>query len=52
MLASVAGVAVEAINLETEEPETATDIIKRSQGFAIGSPTLGGHMPTQVCAGR
>lgn len=49
--AAAAGVAVEAVNLETETPEAVNDILKRCQGFAIGSPTLGGHMPTQVLTG-
>jgi flavodoxin len=43
-----AGVGVETLNLEQcgqEELEAALD---RCSGFVLGSPTLGGHMPTQV----
>ncbi|KAI3438441.1 hypothetical protein D9Q98_000871 [Chlorella vulgaris] len=43
-----AGVGVETLNLEQcgqDELEAALD---RCSGFVLGSPTLGGHMPTQV----
>ncbi|MDX2254863.1 MAG: diflavin flavoprotein [Pseudanabaenaceae cyanobacterium bins.39] len=43
-----AGVAVELINCETAEPEEIKTAIEKSSGFLIGSPTLGGHLPTQV----
>lgn len=43
-----AGVQVESINCESTEPEDIKTIIERSAGFIIGSPTLGGHAPTQV----
>jgi flavin reductase (DIM6/NTAB) family NADH-FMN oxidoreductase RutF/flavodoxin len=43
-----AGVAVELINCETAEPEEIKIAIEKSSGFLIGSPTLGGHLPTQV----
>ncbi|NUN63986.1 flavin oxidoreductase [Pseudanabaena biceps] len=43
-----AGVAVELINCESVEPEEIKAAIEKSSGFLIGSPTLGGHLPTQV----
>lgn len=43
-----AGVAVELINCESAEPEEIKLAIEKSSGFLIGSPTLGGHLPTQV----
>jgi len=43
-----ASVAVELINCETAEPEEIKIAIEKSSGFLIGSPTLGGHLPTQV----
>lgn len=43
-----AGVAVEAINCEFTDPETTKSIIQKTDGFIIGSPTLGGHAPTQI----
>jgi flavorubredoxin/flavin reductase (DIM6/NTAB) family NADH-FMN oxidoreductase RutF len=48
-----AGVGVEMLNLEVvgvDEVERALDRTGSSgvAGFVIGSPTLGGHMPTQV----
>lgn len=42
------GVGVETINLELESTEQALEVVRASKGFVIGSPTLGGHMPTQV----
>eukprot|EP01025_Chloroclados_australasicus_P027297 TRINITY_DN27104_c0_g1_i1.p1 TRINITY_DN27104_c0_g1~~TRINITY_DN27104_c0_g1_i1.p1 ORF type:complete len:454 (+),score=63.68 TRINITY_DN27104_c0_g1_i1:94-1362(+) len=45
-----AGVGVEMVNLEQVPLQEAEEIIASSQGFCIGSPTLGGHMPTQVSA--
>ncbi|MEO0377731.1 MAG: diflavin flavoprotein [Cyanobacteria bacterium P01_A01_bin.17] len=45
-----AGVQVESINCEaatTEEIQAAAD---KCDGFIIGSPTLGGHAPTQIQA--
>ncbi|MCS6960651.1 MAG: diflavin flavoprotein [Pseudanabaenaceae cyanobacterium SKYGB_i_bin29] len=42
------GVAVELINCEMAEPQEIRQTIERSAGFLIGSPTLGGHIPTQV----
>ena len=29
--------------------DEVSETIARSAGFVVGSPTLGGHMPTQVC---
>ncbi|MBD0334375.1 MAG: diflavin flavoprotein [Cyanobacteria bacterium Co-bin13] len=43
-----AGVAVEAINAEQSEPEEIKAAVEKSSGFLIGSPTLGGHAPTQI----
>ncbi|MBD2179146.1 flavin reductase [Pseudanabaena sp. FACHB-1998] len=43
-----AGVAVELINCESVEPEEIKAAIEKSSGFLIGSPTLAGHLPTQV----
>jgi len=43
-----AGVGVETLNLETCSLEDVNQSISKSSGFVIGSPTLGGHMPTQV----
>ena len=37
------------LNLETVSLEDVSEAISKSAGFVIGSPTLGGHMPTQVC---
>lgn len=44
----MAGVGVETLNLEVATLDEVSDTIARSAGFVIGSPTLGGHMPTQV----
>ncbi len=43
-----AGVAVESINAETAKPEEIKTAIDKSAGFVMGSPTLGGHAPTQI----
>ncbi len=43
-----AGVGVESINCEFTAPAEIQAAVERSDGFIIGSPTLGGHMPTQV----
>ncbi|CAA9588522.1 NAD(P)H-quinone oxidoreductase chain 5 [uncultured Synechococcales cyanobacterium] len=43
-----AGVAVEAINCEVAAPEEIREAAEKCAGFIIGSPTLGGHMPTPV----
>ncbi|GIL62757.1 hypothetical protein Vafri_16932 [Volvox africanus] len=42
------GVAVETVNLELASLQEVSEAVSRSQGFVLGSPTLGGHMPTQV----
>ena len=43
-----AGVGVESINCEFVEPAEIQAAIEKSSGFIIGSPTLGGHAPTQI----
>lgn len=43
-----AGVAVTSINCEAAEPEEIEAAVAQSAGFIMGSPTLGGHAPTQV----
>ncbi|MEO0826609.1 MAG: diflavin flavoprotein [Cyanobacteria bacterium J06639_16] len=43
-----AGVAVESINAETADPEDIRTAVEKAAGFVIGSPTLGGHPPTQI----
>ncbi len=45
---SKAGVAVEAINCEAATPAEIQSAVEKCDGFIIGSPTLGGHAPTQV----
>lgn len=45
-----AGLGVEMANLEQLSLKEAEAVLESSQGFVIGSPTLGGHMPTQVSA--
>jgi len=48
--AAAPGVGVETLNLEVATLDEVSETIARSAGFVVGSPTLGGHMPTQVCA--
>jgi flavorubredoxin/flavin reductase (DIM6/NTAB) family NADH-FMN oxidoreductase RutF len=43
-----AGVSVESINCEFAEPEEIKAAVEKAAGIVIGSPTLGGHAPTQV----
>ncbi len=43
------GVGVTTLNLEVVPLEEVAETISKAAGFVIGSPTLGGHMPTQVC---
>ncbi|BAC89717.1 diflavin flavoprotein [Gloeobacter violaceus] len=43
-----AGVGVETINCEFATPEEIREVVSRADGFVIGSPTLGGHAPTQI----
>ncbi len=42
------GVAVESINCEAVKPEEIENALQKCDGFIIGSPTLGGHAPTQI----
>ncbi|RMF24267.1 MAG: flavin oxidoreductase [Cyanobacteria bacterium J083] len=42
------GVAVESINCELASVAEITQAIQACDGFIIGSPTLGGHAPTQI----
>ncbi len=39
---------VESINCEYSDTEAVLDAVDRCDGFIIGSPTLGGHAPTQI----
>lgn len=39
---------VESINCELADPAEITAAIEQCDGFVIGSPTLGGHAPTQM----
>ena len=43
-----AGVAVELINCEVATPAEIQAIVEKCDGFIFGSPTLGGHAPTQI----
>ncbi|MEM9002928.1 MAG: diflavin flavoprotein [Cyanobacteria bacterium P01_F01_bin.86] len=43
-----AGVSVESINAEHADPDDIKAALEKSAGFLIGSPTLGGHAPTQI----
>ncbi len=43
-----AGVAVESINCEFADTAEIEAAVQKCDGFIIGSPTLGGHIPTQV----
>lgn len=43
-----AGVAVESINCEYVKATEIQAAIEKCDGFIIGSPTLGGHTPTQI----
>jgi len=43
-----AGVAVDSINCEAMEPAEIQAILEKCDGVLIGSPTLGGHVPTPV----
>ena len=45
---SKAGVMVETFNAEHAEPDEIKEAIARCSGFIMGSPTLGGHAPTQI----
>ncbi len=41
-------VGVEIINCESADPADIKEAIEKSDGVIIGSPTLGGHVPTQI----
>jgi flavorubredoxin/flavin reductase (DIM6/NTAB) family NADH-FMN oxidoreductase RutF len=43
-----AGVRVDSINAEIAQPEEIQEAIEKCNGFIFGSPTLGGHAPTQI----
>lgn len=43
-----AGVGVESINCEVADPEEIRTAVEKAEGFVMGSPTLGGHAPTQI----
>ena len=43
-----AGVAVEMLNCELSTAEEVEAMIEKTDGFCLGAPTLGGHMPTPV----
>ncbi len=45
-----AGVQVESINCESASSEEIQAAADKCDGFIIGSPTLGGHAPTQIQA--
>ncbi|GAQ79906.1 Flavin reductase-like FMN-binding protein [Klebsormidium nitens] len=45
---SKAGVSIETVNCEQSSASEVAEIVSRSDGFVVGSPTLGGHMPTPV----
>ncbi len=45
---SKAGVRVESINAEFTDPDTIKQAVENASGFVMGSPTLGGHAPTQI----
>ncbi|MEM9771168.1 MAG: diflavin flavoprotein [Cyanobacteria bacterium P01_D01_bin.73] len=42
------GATVELINCEHTSPADIKDAVEQCAGFIIGSPTLGGHAPTQI----
>ncbi|MGD1937630.1 MAG: diflavin flavoprotein [Cyanophyceae cyanobacterium] len=42
------GATVELINCEHASPSDIKDAVEQCSGFIIGSPTLGGHAPTQI----
>ena len=43
-----AGVAVESINAEVAKADEIKSAVEKASGFIMGSPTLGGHAPTQI----
>ena len=42
------GVNVDSINCESAKSSEIQEVIEECDGFIIGSPTLGGHAPTQI----
>ncbi|WP_413199341.1 diflavin flavoprotein [Nostoc piscinale] len=42
------GVEVQSINCEFATPEEIQAAVEKSDGFIIGSPTIGGHAPTPI----
>ncbi|HEY9657484.1 MAG TPA: FprA family A-type flavoprotein, partial [Allocoleopsis sp.] len=42
------GASVQTINCEFADPAEITAALEQCDGFIIGSPTLGGHAPTQI----
>jgi len=42
------GVAVESINCEFAQPEEIRAAVEKSDGFVIGTPTIGGNAPTPI----
>ncbi|MBD2387917.1 diflavin flavoprotein [Cylindrospermum sp. FACHB-282] len=42
------GVAVNTINCEFATPDEIRTVLEQSDGFLIGSPTIGGHAPTPI----
>ncbi|GAB1543711.1 diflavin flavoprotein [Scytonema sp. NUACC21] len=42
------GVAVESINCEFAQPEEIKAAVEKADGFIIGSPTIGGNVPTPI----
>ncbi|NER29322.1 MAG: flavin oxidoreductase [Symploca sp. SIO1C4] len=43
-----AEIAVESINCEAADPAEIRTVVEKADGFIMGSPTLGGHAPTQI----
>ena len=43
-----AGVGVESLNAEIAEPDEIKAVVEKCSGLIVGSPTLGGHAPTQI----
>ncbi|MGF1478822.1 MAG: diflavin flavoprotein [Cyanophyceae cyanobacterium] len=43
-----AGVGVESINAEAADSDEIKAAVSKAAGFIFGSPTLGGHAPTQI----
>lgn len=42
------GVSVDSLNCEIADPAEIQAAVEKCDGFIIGSPTLGGHAPTQI----